>query len=156
MSNRTPSTAGSTPAASTGTPPNQGSGASTDASGAKQAEVDDLKAEIERLKAEQAKFAGIDPEAAKAALARAEAAEEKMSTGDPKAEISGETAEFVVAPGRSIVTDRGPAGPGDKVALNRDEGEKLRKLGFFLDENGDIIANTGGPAVSKGAEITER
>lgn len=58
------------------------------------------------------------------------------------------TAEFTVAPGRTVVTDGGEKGPGSTVTMDSIEGERLRARGFFLAEDGAVEVNTSGPAVN--------
>ena len=67
-----------------------------------------------------------------------------------------DTAEYVVAPGRTVTTDDGDKGPGDTVTLPTKEGEKLQRLGFLRADDGSILVTDQGPKTEIGAEIKEQ
>ena len=66
-----------------------------------------------------------------------------------------DTKTYTVAPRRSVVHDGKPYEAGAELVLAVDEGERLRGLGFFVDEDGGVTVNTSGPATVAGASITE-
>lgn len=63
---------------------------------------------------------------------------------------------FIVAPGRTVTTDDGDVGPGGTVMLPATEGEPLRKLGFFLADDGSRLGVDGGPPTNVGDDIKEQ
>lgn len=67
-----------------------------------------------------------------------------------------ETADYVVAPGRTVTTDDGDKGPGETVTLPPKEGTKLQRLGFLRADDGSILVADEGPKTENGAEITEQ
>lgn len=63
---------------------------------------------------------------------------------------------YTVANGRTVVTDKGENGPGSKIMLDTEEGERLIVRGFLLDESGQVTLSTSGPAVNvvDGVQVT--
>lgn len=76
---------------------------------------------------------------------------------DKTADVEVETKEYTVAPRRTVNTEDGDYGPGETVTLSIKEGDKLQKLGFFLNENGAVVVGQGdGPAVVQGDDLPEK
>ena len=64
-------------------------------------------------------------------------------------DTAADTAEFTVAPRRTVHIDGEDFGPGKTVTLDATEGEYLRKRGFFTEEDGTVTVSTSGPAVTQ-------
>jgi hypothetical protein len=58
------------------------------------------------------------------------------------------TADFIVAPGRTVMVEDIPFGPGATVSLDVKEGEYLRARGFFRADDGSVSISASGPAVN--------
>jgi hypothetical protein len=56
--------------------------------------------------------------------------------------------DLVVAPGRTVVVDDIPFGPGETVTIDTTQGEYLRKRGFFRADDGSVTVSASGPAVN--------
>lgn len=99
-------------------------------------------------------------------------ADAPTATGDPIADAAiktpesaamadgaDETAsgEYIVAPGRTVVTGDGAFGPGKKVKLDDKDAERFRNLGYLLADDGSVFVQTDGPAVNveDGVQITQ-
>lgn len=73
----------------------------------------------------------------------------KNSTATAEDETGADTAEFTVAPRRTVHIDGKDFGPGETVTLDTEEGEYLRDRGFFTEDDGTVTISTSGPAVNQ-------
>ncbi|WP_395391484.1 hypothetical protein WBP07_12675 [Novosphingobium sp. BL-8A] len=71
------------------------------------------------------------------------------SSEDSAASEDSNTAEFTVAPRRTVHVNGKDYGPGESVTLDIEEGEYLRDRGFFTEEDGTVTVSTSGPAVNQ-------
>lgn len=79
-----------------------------------------------------------------------------------------ETADFIVAPGRTVTIGEGPTaengytdtvehkGPDETVTLSKGEGAKLQRLGFLRADDGSLLVAAEGPKTENGVEIREQ
>ncbi|WP_288806499.1 hypothetical protein [uncultured Novosphingobium sp.] len=68
---------------------------------------------------------------------------------DTAASEDSNTAEFTVAPRRTVHINGKDYGPTETVTLDADEGKYLRERGFFTEEDGTVSVSTSGPAVNQ-------
>lgn len=67
------------------------------------------------------------------------------------------TKAFTVADRRTVHGEDGPVAPGDTIDLSPAEGKRLQRLGFLLNDDGDVLLDEkAGPVVVQGADIKER
>ncbi|MFC0683090.1 MULTISPECIES: hypothetical protein [Novosphingobium] len=73
----------------------------------------------------------------------------KSTSATSEDDTAADTAEFTVAPRRTVHIDGKDFGPGQTVSLDPTEGEYLRARGFFTEDDGTVAVSASGPAVNQ-------